>query len=152
MEPNALNRLKRVAGKQTTTLTHYGRKTGEPHEVTIWFVLDDDKLYIGTANVNRQWVRNVQKTPKIRLSIGGGTFDGNARFLTDRAEHERAMAAIRRKYWIFRPLIALGRVFGSLLFGVEPSDPATAVQWVVCMNRSRSVKCSSAPIEGRADR
>jgi predicted Zn-dependent protease with MMP-like domain len=44
------------------------------------------------------------KTPKIRLSIGGERFDGNARFLTDRAEHERAMAAIRRKYWIFRPL------------------------------------------------
>ena len=109
MELNALARLKRLAGKQTTTLTHYGRKTGKPHEVTIWFVLDDDKLYIGTANVNRQWVRNVQKTPKIRLFIGGEAFDGNARFLTDRAEHERAMAAIRRKYWIFRPLIALGR-------------------------------------------
>jgi deazaflavin-dependent oxidoreductase (nitroreductase family) len=80
MEPNA--RLKRVAGRQTLTLTHYGRKSGKPHDVTIWFVLDDDKLYIGTANVNRQWVRNVQKTPKIRLSIGGETFDGNARFLT----------------------------------------------------------------------
>jgi deazaflavin-dependent oxidoreductase (nitroreductase family) len=84
MEPNVLTRLKRVAAKQTTTLTHYGRKTGKPHEVTIWFVVDDDKLYIGTANVNRHWVRNVQKTPKIRLSIGGETFDGNARFLTDR--------------------------------------------------------------------
>src|SRR5712691_11104408 len=34
MEPNALTRLTRVAGKQTTTLTHYGRKTGKPHEVT----------------------------------------------------------------------------------------------------------------------
>ena len=109
MEPNVLMRLKRLAGKQTTTLTHYGRKTGTSHEVTIWFVLDDEKLYIGTANVNRQWVRNVQKTPKIRLSIGGETFDGNARFLTDRAEHERAMAAIRRKYWMFRPIIELER-------------------------------------------
>jgi len=114
MEPNVLTRLKRVEGKQTTTLTHYGRKTGKPHEVTIWFVLDGDRLYIGTANVNRQWVRNVQKTPKIRLSIGGETFDGNARFLTNRAEHERAMATIRRKYWIFRPLIALGRVLTAI--------------------------------------
>src|SRR2546426_3184980 len=109
MESNAITRLKRVAGKQPTPLTHYGRKTGKPHEVTIWFVRDDDKLYIGTANVNRQWVRNVQKTPKIKLTIGGEAFDGTARFLTDRAEHERAMSAIRRKYWIFRPLIALGR-------------------------------------------
>ena len=114
MESNAITRLKRVSGKQTTTLTHYGRNTGTPHEVTIWFVLDDDKLYIGTANVNRQWVRNVQKTPQIKLSMGGETFSGTARFLTDRAEHERAMRAIRRKYWIFRPLIALGRVLTAI--------------------------------------
>jgi len=114
MEPNALTRLRRVAGKQTTTLTHYGRKTGKPHEVTIWFVLGDDNLYIGTANVNRQWVRNLQKTPKIAPSIGGQTVDGTARFLTDLAEHERAMAAIRRKYWMFGPVIALGRVLSAM--------------------------------------
>ena len=114
MEPNALTRLKRVAGNQTTTLTHYGRKTGKPHEVTIWFVLDHDKFYIGTASVNRQWVRNVQKTPKVRLSISGEMFEGNARFLPDRAEHERAMAAIRRKYWMFRPLIELGRILMAM--------------------------------------
>jgi deazaflavin-dependent oxidoreductase (nitroreductase family) len=114
MEPNALTRLKRVAGKQTTKLTHYGRKTGKPHEVTIWFVLDHDKFYIGTASVNRQWVRNVQNAPKVRLSITGEMFEGNARFLTDRAEHERAMAAIRRKYWMFRPLIELGRILMAM--------------------------------------
>lgn len=114
MESTALARLRRVSSKQTTRLTHYGRKTGQPHPVTIWFVLDGDKLYIGTANVNRQWVRNVQKTPKIRLSIASESFDGNARFLTDRAEHERAMRAIRRKYWMFRPIIELGRFLNAL--------------------------------------
>jgi deazaflavin-dependent oxidoreductase (nitroreductase family) len=113
MESTELARLRRVAGKQTTRLTHYGRKTGKPHEVTIWFVLDGDRLYIGSANVNRQWVRNVQKTPKIKLSMGGETFEGNARFLTDRVEHERAMTAIRRKYWMFRPIIELGRVLSA---------------------------------------
>ena len=65
---NTLSLLKKVAGRQTTVLTHYSRTTGNFHETTIWFVLDADKLYIGTANVNRQWVRNVQKTPKIRLT------------------------------------------------------------------------------------
>jgi hypothetical protein len=30
----------------------------------------------------------------------GEKFDGTARFLTDRAEHEGAMAAIRGKYWM----------------------------------------------------
>jgi deazaflavin-dependent oxidoreductase (nitroreductase family) len=114
MEPNILVRLKRVAGKQKTTLTHIGRKTGKSHKVTIWFVLDGDTLYIGTANVNRQWVRNVQKTPQIRLAIGSETFEGTARFLTDRAEHERAMAAIRRKYWMFSPVMAIGRVLTAI--------------------------------------
>jgi deazaflavin-dependent oxidoreductase (nitroreductase family) len=113
MESTELARLRRVAGKQTTRLTHYGRKTGKPHEVTIWFVLDGDKLYIGTANVHRQWVRNVQKTPKIKLSMGDESFSGTVRFLTDRAEHERVMTAIRRKYWMFRPIMELGRILSA---------------------------------------
>jgi len=114
MEPDVLNRLKGVAGKQTTRLTHCGRKTGKPYAVTIWFVLDGDRLYIGTANVKRQWVQNVQKTPQVKLCIGGENFTGTARFLTDRAEHERAMAAIRRKYWMFRPIIELGRFLAAI--------------------------------------
>jgi deazaflavin-dependent oxidoreductase (nitroreductase family) len=114
MESNVLTRLNRVAARQTVTLTHYGRKSGKPYDVTIWFVVDGDKVYIGTANVNRQWVRNVQKTPQVKLSIGGETFNGTARFLTDRAEHERAMAAIRKKYWMYRPIIKLGQVLTAI--------------------------------------
>ena len=114
MEPEVLSRLKRVAGKQTTRLTHYGRKTGKPHDVTIWFALDGEKLYIGTANVSRQWVRNVLKTPQIKLSIVGETFEGTARFLADRAEHERAMAAVRHKYWMYWPIMALGRALTAI--------------------------------------
>jgi len=114
MEPEVLSRLKRVAGKQTTRLTHYGRKTGKAYEVTIWFVLDGETLYIATANVSRQWVRNVQKTPQIKLSIGGDIFEGTARFLTDRTEHERAMAAVRHKYWMYWPLMALGRALTAI--------------------------------------
>jgi deazaflavin-dependent oxidoreductase (nitroreductase family) len=110
MESSILARLKRVAGRQTVSLTHYGRKTGKPHQVTIWFVADRDKVYLGTADVNRHWVRNVQKTPQVKLSIGGETFDGAARFLTDRAEHERAQWLIRQKYWMFSPVLAIGRI------------------------------------------
>lgn len=110
MELSTLTRLKKVAARQTLTLTHYGRKTAKPHDVTIWFALDGEEFYIATANVNRQWVRNVQKTPQIKLSIGGERFEGMARFLADRAEHERAMAAIRRKYWMYVPVMALGQI------------------------------------------
>lgn len=114
MDSNALARLKPLAGRQTVRLTHYGHRTGKPHDVTIWFAVDGDKVYIGTANVNRQWVRNVQKTPRIRFAVGDQAFEGEARFLTDRTEHERAMVAIRRKYWMFGPILALGRLLTAL--------------------------------------
>lgn len=72
-----MERLDSVAARQTVRLTH-GRKSGKPYEVTIWFVVDGDRVYLGTANVHRQWVRNVQKTPTVRLRIGGETFEGEA--------------------------------------------------------------------------
>jgi hypothetical protein len=42
-------------------------------------------------------------------------FDGTARFLADHAQHERAMAAIRRKSsWMYRPFIALGQILTAI--------------------------------------
>jgi len=89
MEANVLVRLKRLAGKSTLILTHYGRKSGKPYEVKIWFVVDADKVFIGTADVRHQWVRNVQKNPRIKLSVGGGKFEADARFLGDPVERDR---------------------------------------------------------------
>lgn len=51
----------------------------------------------------------MRKTPQIKLTIGGEKFEGTGKLLSDHAEHERAMAAVRRKYWMFRPIIELGR-------------------------------------------
>lgn len=114
MEPATLSRLNRVARRSTVRLTHYGRKSGKAYEVTIWFMVDGDKVYLGTANVGRQWVRNVKKTPRVRLSIGGEVFDGEARFLTDLAELQHVKALMRRKYWIYRPASAVSRLLESL--------------------------------------
>jgi deazaflavin-dependent oxidoreductase (nitroreductase family) len=110
MESSLLTRLKRVAGKQTVSLTHLGRKSGQPHQVTIWFVSHGDKVYLGTANVSRQWVRNVQRTPQVKLSISGETFQGSARFLAESAEHKRAQSLVARKYWMFGPFLLAGRI------------------------------------------
>jgi hypothetical protein len=61
MEPDVLNRLRRVAGRQTTRLTHYGRRTGKPYEVTIWFAFDGEKFYISTANVKRHRCCSIER-------------------------------------------------------------------------------------------
>ena len=114
MDADALARLKRIAGRSTLILTHYGRKSGKPHEVKIWFVVDGDKVFIGTADVQHQWVKNVQKNPRIKLSVGGEKFEAEARFLDDAAERDRALAAAGRKYWMYSPVFALGKMLIAL--------------------------------------
>jgi deazaflavin-dependent oxidoreductase (nitroreductase family) len=107
-------RLRQVSRRQTLRLTHYGRKTGKPYQVKIWFIVEGEKVWLATANKNRQWVKNVQKTPRVTLKIGDETFEGEARFLTDPREHDRALAMVRRKYWMFLPFMALGALLYAL--------------------------------------
>jgi deazaflavin-dependent oxidoreductase (nitroreductase family) len=111
MHSDVATRLSRVAGERTLTLTHYGRKSGKPYNVKIWFAVEGDKVYIGTIDVSHQWIRNVKNNPRVRLSIAAEIFDGEARFLDSNVEHEHAMALLRRKYWLFRPVFGLGRLF-----------------------------------------
>jgi len=114
MDVDALVRIKRLAGKSTLVLTHCGRKSGKPYEVKIWFVVDGDKVFIGTANVQRQWVRNVQQNPRIKLSVGSEKFEAEARFLGDPAERDLALSAIGRKYWMHSPVFALGKMLTAI--------------------------------------
>ncbi len=108
MDPTTAERLQRVSGKYTLRLTHIGRKTGQPHEVTIWFVFDGERMYLATANVNRQWIKNVMKTPRVKLSVAGENFEGEVRFINDAAERNRVLDKFRRKYWIYTPAFVIG--------------------------------------------
>ncbi|HYA97302.1 MAG TPA: nitroreductase family deazaflavin-dependent oxidoreductase [Methylomirabilota bacterium] len=110
MNADLANKLTRVGRKQTLKLTHYGRKSGKPYQVTTWFIVAGDKVFLSTANIQRQWVRNVLKTPRVQLTIAGETYDGQARFLADPAEHERVMRMVLRKYWFVAPFMLLWRL------------------------------------------
>ena len=98
--PSALHdRLASVADTSTLRLTHYGRKTGRRYEVTIWFLVDKDRIYLTTMNRHRQWVRNAMKTPHIRLRIGGEEFEGTIGSLTGDKEMRHVYELLTRKYW-----------------------------------------------------
>ncbi len=109
-------RLARIAGLQTLKLTHHGRKTGKPYEVVIWFMVEGDRLYLATANVNRNWVRNVRKDPKVLLRAGGETFSGEVRELTDASEREHVQGLVQQKYWYVLPLLVTARML--TMFGI----------------------------------
>src|ERR1700675_2207990 len=105
MESGVASRLAKVAGYQTMRLTHRGRKSGKPYEVTIWFVVDGDAIYLN-GNVDTQWPRNVQVNPQVTMRIGQETFPGKATPIVDRTERERIFAMIARKYWYAFPIIS----------------------------------------------
>ena len=104
MESEIASRLARVASYQTLRLTHRGRKSGKPYEVTIWFVVDRDVIYLN-GNIDTQWPRNMQANPEITIRIGQETFQGKANLVTERADRERIFAMIARKYWYAFPFI-----------------------------------------------
>lgn len=90
-----LGRIKRV---KTTTITHHGRKSGKPYEVTIWFTVDGDHINLYTMNMQRQWTQNVQVNPKISLRIGDERFTGAVTKITDPNEMKDVVKLMRRKY------------------------------------------------------
>jgi len=114
MDSKSFERLRRVADRQTLSLTHYGRKTGRPYEVTIWYLVDDDRLYLVSSNAARNWVRNVKARPAISLRVGDEVFNGNVRAVTDTKEREKVNGLVERKYWFVIPILALGRFLTSM--------------------------------------
>ena len=103
-ESGIASQLARVASYQTLRLTHRGRKSGKRYEVTIWFVVDNNAIYLN-GNADTQWPRNLQANPELTIRIGQEIFHGEASLLTERADRERIFAMIARKYWYAFPFI-----------------------------------------------
>jgi deazaflavin-dependent oxidoreductase (nitroreductase family) len=107
MNKSLAERLARVARASTLRLTHHGRKSGKPYEVTIWFLVEGDRMYLVTANLQRQWARNVRVQPKVSLQIDGETFVGTVKPITDRAGRAHVNELVGQKYWYVRPQLWL---------------------------------------------
>jgi deazaflavin-dependent oxidoreductase (nitroreductase family) len=91
----------------TVMLTHYGRTTGKPYRVKIWFAVVDGKVWIGSLSHDRSWVRNLRASGRAELDFGSGARPANCRWAGGAAEVERFGQAIRSKYYILGPLLAL---------------------------------------------
>jgi deazaflavin-dependent oxidoreductase (nitroreductase family) len=102
-------RLARLPRARTLVLTHYGRKSGKPYKVTIWFTIDKDHVKLQTMNMNRQWCRNVLANGKVSLQIGDEVLQGEARQVTDPAEMARVVERMKQKYWYARPYLWIKR-------------------------------------------
>ena len=113
MASKSIERLRRAGDRQTLSLTHYGRKSGRPYDVIIWYLVDGDHLYLVSANADRNWTRNVKARPAVSLKVGEQIFNGNVREITDTQEREKVRDLTERKYWYLMPMLRLGRFLMS---------------------------------------
>jgi deazaflavin-dependent oxidoreductase (nitroreductase family) len=106
---------------ETVRLTHYGRKSGKPYDVTIWFVNLDGTTWIGSLSAERAWVKNLRATGKAALDFGDGPRSVRAVWDDSANAVERYQTAVREKYPI------MGRLLGYVIrgrrcaFRVEPA-------------------------------
>ena len=79
--------------KWSVELTHFGRKSGKPFKLSVWYVDLDGDVWVGARDTARNWVRNVQATGRADLDFGAGPVAYGATAGTE-AELERFNAAI----------------------------------------------------------
>lgn len=91
----------RVAEDKFAYLTTTGRRTGQPREIEIWFVLSADgaTVYVMAGEGERSnWLRNLRDAPAVSVRIGQVTLAGRAEVLEPGEEDETARDRLVRKY------------------------------------------------------
>ena len=74
--------FERLADKDFAYLTTTGRHTGKEHTIEIWFALYDGRIYmLSGGGAGADWVKNLRKTPRVRLRIGTQATSATARVI-----------------------------------------------------------------------
>jgi deazaflavin-dependent oxidoreductase (nitroreductase family) len=101
-------------GESEVRLTTVGRSSGSPRTVTIWFVRDQDRLYVQSGKDGKtNWHRNVLANPGVSLAFDSLQLTGRAVPIDDEAETQRVHELFRAKYLTARIMGWFGGGFGT---------------------------------------
>lgn len=88
-----------LAAEEFCYLTTIGRVSGRPHEIEIWFAINDRALYMLSGGRDRSdWVKNIRRNPKVTVRIDGENFGGRARVVENADEDTLARRLLVEKY------------------------------------------------------
>jgi uncharacterized protein len=83
------------------------RKTGAAVHTPVWFVKNDDRLYLFT-NPKSGKVKRIRNNPRVRIApctmrgrLTGAEFEATARIVTP-SEAEQGLRLMKKKYWLMR--------------------------------------------------
>ena len=80
-------------------LTTRGHKTGNPHEIEIWFGVQGSSIYLMSGGGDKShWVRNLIADPNVSVRIAKQTFSGIACLVKEENEELMARKLLTAKY------------------------------------------------------
>ena len=89
----------RLSRSREITISVVGRKSGRSISNTVWFVWDEDKLYLlPVQGSDTQWYKNLLKNPSIRIDAGGAEAEFKPALVTDRTQVASVVEKFRGKY------------------------------------------------------
>ncbi len=89
----------RLSRSSEINITVTGRKSGRSISIPIWFVFEDDKLYLlPVKGSDTQWYKNVLKNPSIRVEARGAGAECKVVTITDTLQVSSVVEKFRGKY------------------------------------------------------
>lgn len=89
----------RLSRYREINITVTGRKSGRAITNPVWFVSEDERLYLlPVSGSDTQWYKNVLENPTIRLDAGGSEGKFEAVALTDVKQVSSVVEKFRNKY------------------------------------------------------
>ncbi len=86
----------RLSRSREIHITVIGRKSGLTISNPVWFVLDDDKLYLlPVQGSDTQWYKNVLKNPSIRIDAGSAQSELKVVAVTDATQVKSVVEKFR---------------------------------------------------------
>ncbi len=83
-------------------LTTTGRKTRQPREIEIWFIVHGGSFYVFAEGFHEaKWVKNIAQDPRVRVRVGDRSLDATAAALDqarDAGEWQTVQDLARAKY------------------------------------------------------
>lgn len=121
--------LERFANEECCDVTTIGRRSGNPHEIEIWFGVLSDTMYLISGNgPTADWYRNAIAHPAVMVRFGDERRHGVAHHVADPEERRTvgdlmgakyptwqgdASIGLTRHAWCFEvPLLAIGEWTG----------------------------------------
>jgi deazaflavin-dependent oxidoreductase (nitroreductase family) len=89
----------RLPRSREINITVIGKKSGRTISIPVWFIFDDDKLYlVPVQGSDTQWYKNVLKNPSIHVTAGSEHAEFKVAPITDGKQVLSVVEKSRAKY------------------------------------------------------